>query len=137
MKEALLQQLQTATSEEIFEKLKERNPLLIHNLGNKNDLLRNLTIKSLINENPGYIISDKSKNISLSSFKEDEVKQMTIYKNSKLCSDLGLTTNLDQIYEPFKSDLHCNIKYSLSLFKGVNILSLQHNKHNLLLLNQR
>ena len=32
---AVLEQLQSANSEEIFEHLKERKPLLIHNLGNK------------------------------------------------------------------------------------------------------
>ena len=36
-KDATLEQLQSANKEDIFERLKERKPLLIHNLGNKNE----------------------------------------------------------------------------------------------------
>ena len=54
--EAILQQLQVANKEEIFDKMKQRNPLLIHNLGNKNEYTRNININNLIIDNPGYII---------------------------------------------------------------------------------
>ena len=134
--EAILQQLQSATREEIFEKLKERNPLLIHNLGTKNDRIRELTIKKLILQNPGYIINDNNRNISLSSFNDKEINQMNIYKNSKLCKDLNLENDMNEIYKPFESTIHCNKNYSLSLFKGSNAISLTQNKHNLLLIHQ-
>ena len=134
--EAFLQQLQSATSEEIFEKLKERNPLLIHNLGNKNDTIRELTIQKLISDNPGYIINDKQKNISLSVFDDPKVNQMNIYKNNKLPTDFNLINDMNDIYQPFESKIHCNQKYYLSLLKGSNAISLTHNKHNLLLIHQ-
>ena len=36
--DAILEQLQSGNKDEIFEKMKERKPLLIHNLGNQNNL---------------------------------------------------------------------------------------------------
>ena len=86
--EAVLEQLQSVTKEDIFEKCKERNPLLIHNLGNKNELLRDLSFDKLINDNPGHIIYDKNKYISLKSFADDN--QMSIYKHKDLCSQFRL-----------------------------------------------
>ena len=134
--EANIEQLQSANKEEIFEKYKERKPLLIHNLGTKNDKIRELTIQKLISENPGYIINDKQKNISLSVFDDPKVNQMNIYKNSKLCKDLNLENDMNDIYKPFESKIHCNKKYYLSLLKGSNAISLTQNKHNLLLIHQ-
>ena len=58
---AILEQLQSANKEEIFEKCKERKPLLIHNLGNKNDLFLNLSFLKLIEDNPGHIIFHNNK----------------------------------------------------------------------------
>ena len=40
--EAIIEQLQSANKSLISEKLKERKPLLIHNLANKNDCFFNL-----------------------------------------------------------------------------------------------
>ena len=51
--EGIIEQLQSANNEVISEKIKERNPLLIHNLGTKNDKIRELTIQKLILQNPG------------------------------------------------------------------------------------
>ena len=132
--EAVLEQLQSANQEEIFEKLKERNPLLIHNLGNKNELLRDLSFDKLINDNPGHIIYDKNKYISLKSFGDDN--QMSIYKNKDLCSQFRLDQGFDEVYYPFQSQLHCNKNYFMSLFKGSNGISLNQNKHNLHLIHQ-
>ena len=55
---ATLEQLQSANKEDIFEHLKERKPLLIHNLGNKNEeynsgnneLIENDKLKCLLND---------------------------------------------------------------------------------------
>ena len=90
--EANIEQLQSANKEEIFEKYKERKPLLIHNLGNKNDLFFNLSFNKLIEDNPGHIIFHNNKYISLKSFQEDKIQQMN-----------NIVTNLENISNKFKS----------------------------------
>ena len=133
---AILEQLQSANKEEIFEKCKERKPLLIHNLGNKNDLFLNLSFLKLIEDNPGHIIFHNNKYISLKSFQEDEIQQMNIYKNKDLPSQFQLIKGFDEIYQPFQSQIHCNKNYLISLFKGNNTIQLTQNKHNLLCIHQ-
>ena len=133
--EAVLEQLQSANQEEIFIKLKERNPLLIHNLGNKNDLFRELSFEKLIQDNPGHIIFDNNKYTALKSFNED-ISQMNIYKNKDLCSQFRLQEGFDEVYYPFSSQIHCNKNYFISLLKGPNAISLIKNKHNLHLIHQ-
>ena len=134
--EAVLEQLQTSLSEEIFELLKERKPLLIHNLGNKNEYAREISFTKLIEDNPGHIIYDQNKYISLETFVKDDVKQMNIYKNKDLWDQFRLHESFNEVYSPFQSNIHCNKNYSMSLFKGSNAISLTKNKHNLHLVNQ-
>ncbi len=134
--EAIPMSLQTAYPELISEKLKERKPLLLHNLGNKDISLRELTFKRLVKDNPGHIIYDKNRYISLKSFDEEDNEQMNIYKNKDLSRQFNLNKGFDEIYYPFESKIHCNKNYYLSLLKGSNAIQLTHNKHNLLLLNQ-
>ena len=76
---AVLEQLQSANSEEIFEHLKERKPLLIHNLVNKYEKFNNLSFEKLSLDNPGLIIQDNNRYLSLKSFTEEQ--NMYIYKN--------------------------------------------------------
>ena len=64
---AILEQLQNANSEEIFEHLKERKPLLIHNLGNKYEKYNNLSFDKLSSDNPGLIFKEKPFKIDLFS----------------------------------------------------------------------
>ena len=134
--EGIIEQLQSANNELISEKIKERNPLLIHNLGNKNDLFLNLSFTKLIEDNPGHIICHNNKYISLKSFQEDEIQQMNIYKNKDLPSQFQLIKGFDEIYQPFQSQIHCNKNYFISLFKGNNTIQLTQNKHNLLCIHQ-
>jgi len=131
---AILEQLQSANKEEISTSLKERSPLLIHNLGNKYEEYNNLSFRKLSDDNPGHIIHDKNRYISLKSFVDE--KQMYIYKNEKLYDSLRLKQIFDEIYEPFKSQIHCNTNYYMSLLKGLNSLPLVQNKHNLHLIHQ-
>lgn len=131
---AVLEQLQSANSEEIFEHLKERKPLLIHNLVNKYEKYNNLSFEKLSLDNPGLIIHDNNRYLSLKSFTEEQ--NMYIYKNKDLCESLHLKELFDSIYEPFYSQLHVYKRYLLSFYKGLNSIILTKNKHNLCLINQ-
>ena len=92
---AILEQLQSANKEEINELLKERKPLLIHNLGNKHGEYNDLSFHKLSNDNPGHIIHDKNRYISLKSFVDE--KQIYLYKNEDLCDSLRLRRFFDEI----------------------------------------
>ena len=131
---AVLEQLQSANGEEIFEHLKERKPLLIHNLVNKYEKYNNLSFEKLSNDNPGLIILDNNRYLSLKSFNEEQ--NMYIYKNAILYESLHLKELFDKIYEPFASELHVYKRYLLSFYKGLNSIILTKNKHNLCLINQ-
>lgn len=131
---AVLEQLQSANSEEIFEHLKERKPLLIHNLVNKYEKYNNLSFEKLSEDNPGLIIHDKNRYLSLKSFNDEQ--NMYIYKNKDLYESLHLKELFDTIYEPFSSGLHIYKRYLTSFYKGLNSIELTKNKHNLCLINQ-
>ena len=134
---AVLQQIQSANSTEITELIKERSPLVIHNLGTKSESMNeDITLQSLNAMNPGYIISDNGKNVALSSFSSEDVNQMSVYRNNKMTKDLNVEGIYDTIYKPFSGNLHCNVTNSMSLFKGSNAITLTINKHNLLLIHQ-
>jgi len=132
---ATIQQLQSSNSMILQDKLKDKNPLIIHNLGTKYENLHNYTFERLIKQNPGYIINDNQKFILLDSFGGD-IKQMNIYRNEKIIQDLNLQETMKNIIKPFTNQVTCNENYSLSLFKGKNVISLTQNKRNLLLLHQ-
>lgn len=131
---AVLEQLQSANSEEIFENLKERKPLLIHNLVNKYEKYNNLSFEKLSLDNPGLIIHDNNRYLSLKSFTEEQ--NMYLYRNKDLYESLHLKELFDRIYEPFYSQLHIYKRYLMSLYKGLNSIILTKNKHNLCLINQ-
>ncbi len=131
---AILEQLQNANSEEIFEHLKERKPLLIHNLGNKHEKYNNLSFDKLSSDNPGLIFKDQNRFLSLKSFTEED--NIFIYKNPDIYKSLNLKELFDNIYSPFESKIHCNINYYLSLYKGLNSIQLNQNKHNLYIIHQ-
>ena len=131
---AVLEQLQSANSEEIFEHLKERKPLLIHNLVNKYEKYNNLSFEKLSEDNPGLIIHDNNRYLSLKSFTEEQ--NMYIYRNKDLYESLHLKELFDRIYEPFFSQLHTYKRYLMSFYKGLNSIELTKNKHNLCLINQ-
>jgi len=134
--DSILKQLQNANQSEISQKLKERNPLIIHNISSQNNSFQNINLSQLIHDNPGYIILHQNKNISLSSFNDKDIQQMNIYKNSQLISDFQLNSLFDHLYFPFQSSIHCNKNYFLSLFKGLNAITCTQNKHNLLIFHQ-
>lgn len=131
---AILEQLQSANKEDIFEKLKERKPLLIHNLGNKNEEYNNLSFQKISDDNPGLIIHDKNRYVSLKSFVDEP--QIYVNHNDNLCNSLRLNPLFDEIYEPFQSQIHCNKRYYLSFLKGKNMITPTKSKNNLHLIYQ-
>ena len=131
---ATLEQLQSANSEEITEHLKERKPLLIHNLVNKYEKFNNLSFQKLSDDNPGLIIHDENRYLALKSFSEEN--NMYLYRNKDLYESLHLKELFDTLYEPFSSQLHTYKRYLLSFYKGLNSIQLTKNKHNLCLISQ-
>jgi hypothetical protein len=126
--EAELIELHNCNPITIQEKYKSRSPLLIHNHP-KIDI----TMKSLIQRNPGYIIIDNDKYLSFDSFDKNE-NPLSVYQNKKLCKDLAISSSLENISDLFLDKLHCNSQYSVSLFKNINRLTLSENKNNILIL---
>ena len=131
---AILEQLQSANSDEINEHLKERKPLLIHNLVNKYEKFNNLSFEKLSQDNPGLIIYDNNRYLSLKSFSDEQ--NMYIYRNQELYKSLNLKELFDSIYIPFQSQLHTYKRYLMSFYKGLNSIQLTKNKHNLCLISQ-
>ena len=100
---AVLEQLQSANSEEIIDHLKERKPLLVHNLVNKYEKYNNLSFDKLSQDNPGLIIHDNNRYLSLKSFSEED--NMYIYRNQELYKSLHLGK---EKYEEDNFILHFN-----------------------------
>ena len=58
--EGQVKELQSANKIVIGEKLKDKNPLLVHNV-----IVPSVTIQDILQQNPGYIIKDSDKMILL------------------------------------------------------------------------
>ena len=132
---AELIQLQDSNKQVIIDNIKSKNPLLIHNLINDNKI-ENISFKSIVNDNPGYIINDNNKNISLSIFNDKEINQVYILDNMNLIKDLKLEDSLKNIKESFVNELSFNQKVKLNLLKGSHRVNIQKNKNDSLLFTQ-
>jgi len=124
---AELIQIQNPNRHEIKELIDTKSPLLIHNLIGKYDLTE-LSLENLIKNNPGYIINDNDKNISLSSFEENN--NMYILNNRSIVNHIGYKDNFDYIHDSFSNKLSCNVIHDISIQKGLHSLPLSINKHN-------
>lgn len=122
-----LKEIQNPNHRKIKELIKEKTIIIIYNLIGKYDL-SNYTLDNLIKNNPGHIINDNGKNISLSSFKEYD--NMYVLNNKLIVDHLGLKSNLDEIHQSFSDKLTCNVKHEISIQKGHHYLTLKQNKHN-------
>lgn len=125
---AELIQLQNPNHVTIKELILDKSPIVIHNLVGKYNDISSLTIDSLIRDNPGYIINDNGKNISLSSFNDNEI--MYVLNNNDINDHIGLQNSLLDISKSFGDKLSCNITNELSILKGNHSVSLEQNKHN-------
>jgi len=127
---ANLVNLQNPDSLNIQELMKEKSPIIIHNLLGKHENLLSVSLNNLIDKNPGYIINDNNKYLSLSSFNEKEVNQMFVINNQNMIQDFQLNHSLDQLLKSFQDQVSCNLTHKLSILKGNQNLSLTQNKRN-------
>jgi len=132
---AELIQIQESNKSIISEKIKEKSPLLIHNLSNKVEFT-GVTIDNLVLNNPGYIIKDNNKYISLDAFNNKEIDQICVIDNERMIEDFNLKSSLKEINNLFMDTLSCNLTIKLNILKGNHKITLQKNKHNYLLLTQ-
>ena len=130
---ATIQQLQSSNSAVIQDALKDKHPLVIHNVRIKTE---DLTHDTLVSRNPGYIVQDQQKQVLLSTLADKDVEQIVFYKNPRLPEDIGLSPELVSIPEPFETRLSCGRQYSLSALKGNNATQVSQNTHDVLLLYQ-
>ncbi len=132
---AELIQLQDSNKQVIIDNIKSKNPLLIHNLINDNKI-ENISFESIVNDNPGYIINDNSKNISLSIFNDKKINQVYVLDNINLIKDLRISDSLKNIKNSFANEFTFNQKAKLNLLKGSHRVNIQKNKHDSLLFTQ-
>jgi len=125
---AELIQLQNPNHVTIKELIQNKSPIIIHNLVGKYNDISSLTIDKVIKDNPGYIINDNGKNISLSSFSDNE--NIYVLNNNEINDHIGFNKSLTDISKSFDYKLSCNIRNELSILKGNHSISLEQNKHN-------
>ena len=131
---AELIQLQDPNKTIIQENIKSKSPLLIHNLLN-NDI-SDFSFEKIVIDNPGYIIKDNQKNISLSIFNDKNIKQVYILDNPHLIDDFKLKESFKTMEDTFSDDLTFNLRTKMNLFKGDHKVNIQKNKHNNLIISQ-
>ena len=132
---AELIQLQDSNKIIIQENMKYKSPLLVHNLLN-NNILSELSFEKIVNDNPGYIIKDNNKNISLSIFNDKDIKQVFILDNLNLINDLNLKESFKDIENTFSDDLTFIKNTKLNLFKGDHRVNIKRNKNDKLIISQ-
>lgn len=106
----------------------ELNPMLF-----KKELFKDeITLESLNKMNPGYIINDKNKLISLNAITEISSNQndFSIHENEKIVQDLSLSDQMNEVMKYFREPLTTNVRNHLSLYRGNVIVSLSKNTHN-------
>ena len=124
--EGRIKELHSSNKTVIHEKLKDKHPLLIHNI-----ISPTMTIKEILQHNPGYILRDSDKMILLDTFND---KDMSIYKSPTLFQDLGYTQELLKLSEPFETTMSCHKQGYLSFYKGFHTINTDQCKHNVNLL---
>lgn len=130
---ASLIHLQNPNYLSIQELLNHKSPLIIHNLSGKFNKLLNVSIDTIIEQNPGYIINDNKKYISLNTFKDETFQQMFVLNNRNMIQDFSFENPLNELSKPFLNKISCNLNHNLSILKGKHNLELSQNKHNNLL----
>jgi len=118
----------------ILSELQQKNPIVVHNLLPTYESLKQITLASIVQKNPGYIAKDGSKLISLDRFVTTD--QMFIHNNSSMIDDFHLSNDLTTCAAFFQDKISCNTNHTLSIYKGHHSVSCQKNKHNILLIHQ-
>lgn len=118
-------QIDDITDQKIQNIKKQLNPIKF----NITKLFQDISLSSLNEKNPGYIINDKNKLISLNSLCSDN-NDFSIHENEKLIQDLNLSEKMNEIIKYFKEPLTMNIHNYLSLYRGKVIVTLTKNTNN-------
>jgi len=124
--EGSIQVLQSLNEVVVREKMKEMNPLLIHNI-----VTPELTVRDLVTQNPGYILRENEKMIMLEKCMEEEV---SVYKSETLSRDFGYYERLSELGEVFESTMACHKRGYISLYKGYHTTEPSRCTHNVNLL---
>ena len=124
--EGQIKELQSANKIVIGEKIKDKNPLLVHNV-----IVPSITIQEILQQNPGYIIKDSDKMILLDTFKD---KDMSVYKSPSLFQELGYAQDLLKLSIPFETYMNCHKNGFMSFYKGYHTIAKERATHNLNLL---
>jgi len=115
-------QIQDITDQKIRTLKTELNPIKFK----IDNLFEEVSLSSLNDKNPGYIINDKNKLISLSSLCSEK-NDFSIHENEKIIIDLNLSEQMNEIIKYFREPLTSNVHNYLSLYRGKVIVSLTKN----------
>ena len=118
-------QIQDITDQKIRTLKTELNPIKFK----IDNLFQEVSLSSLNDKNPGYIINDKNKLISLSSLCSEK-NDFSIHENEKIITDLNLSEKMNEIIKYFREPLTSNVHNYLSLYRGKVIVSLTKNTNN-------
>ena len=118
-------QIQDITDQKIRTLKTELNPIKFK----IDNLFQEVSLSSLNDKNPGYIINDKNKLISLSSLCSEK-NDFSIHENEKIITDLNLSEQMNEIIKYFREPLTSNVHNYLSLYRGKVIVSLTKNTNN-------
>ena len=132
---AKIDHIQNPNPHIIQDKIKEKSPIIIHNISNEDKMFENFTFEKLIIDNPGYIINHNNKFISLDTF-NDKKSQLAIHMNQNLVQDFNIKKSLNDIFTTFNNAMVCNQQCYLSLYKGNNTITVTQNKNYGLILIQ-
>lgn len=114
--------------DKIKNEIKDKNPLIVNYLENQ----LSLSLDTMNNSKPGYIINDNETLISLDQLLKSEV--VTVIDNSKIIEDYNIKEHCNSVINLIKSPILCDCSYKLSLYRGFNQSKLYKNYREYLLL---
>lgn len=114
--------------DKIKNEIKDKNPLIINYSENQ----LSLSLDTMNNSKPGYIINDNETLISLDQLLKSEVVRIT--DNTKLIEDYDIKGHCNSVIDLINSPITCDINYNLSLYRGFNQSKLYKNYREYLLL---
>ena len=114
--------------DKIKNEIKDKNPLIINYLENQ----LSLSLDTMNNSKPGYIINDNETLISLDQLLKSEVVSVT--DNAKIIEDYNVKEHCNNVVNLINSPITCDTSYKLSLYRGFNQSKLYKNYREYLLL---
>lgn len=120
--EGSVQELQSLNRVVLQEKLKAKNPLLIHNVK-----LPQPSLSEICEAHPGYMIREGETYKLLDTCLRQD---LAIYENQGLYRDLGYEKELTDVSEPFETSMACRRQGFLSLYRGFHAIDRVKCLHN-------